>query len=90
MKEEKVSASGSTVNSPLNGEQPYFARVGYDDMRTLTGRILTIVDASYGDAVQRKAVKDLMKQAIWWGWAEHLERPDPDMPVGIPGDLEDR
>jgi hypothetical protein len=30
----------------------------------LQGRILTIIDASYSDVVQRKAVKDLVRQAF--------------------------
>jgi len=30
-------------------------------MRFLEGKVLTIIDASYGDLVQRKAIKDLIK-----------------------------
>lgn len=35
----------------------------------LTGRLLTLVDASIADVVQRKAQKDLFRQAVW-GWYE--------------------
>lgn len=34
----------------------------------LEGRVLTLVDASFQDPVQRKAFKDVVRQAIW-GWA---------------------
>lgn len=35
----------------------------------LLGKLLTVVDASTADAAQRKAQKDLFKQAVW-GWYE--------------------
>lgn len=31
----------------------------------LEGKLLTIVDASFSDAQQRKAVKDLVRQRMW-------------------------
>ena len=34
------------------------------NLRELSGRILTIVDASFTDVIQRKAVKDLVKKEI--------------------------
>lgn len=76
------------VDSPLNGEQPLFAKLGYYDLRTLVGRLLTIIDASYPDSQQRKAVKDLVKQEIWFHWANNLDRPNR-IPVGIPGDQDE-
>ena len=33
--------------------------------RYLEGKVLTIVDASFNDNEQRKAVKDLVRDAIW-------------------------
>lgn len=69
------------VDSPLNGQQPLFALLGYGDVRTLEGRLLTIMDASFGDPSQRKAVKDLVRQAIWWHWVPNLHT-DPDQHTG--------
>lgn len=34
----------------------------------LEGKLLTLLDASIADVVQRKALKDLLRQQIW-GWA---------------------
>ncbi len=36
-----------------------------DQQRHLVGRILTIVDASISDTEQRKAIKDMVNQAVW-------------------------
>lgn len=68
--------------SPLNGKQPIFALVSYQDIQTLEGRLLTLVDASFPDREQRKAFKDLVRQAIWWGWVGKLDTDDPSH--GIP------
>jgi predicted kinase len=65
--------------SPLNGNQEIFALLGYDDIRTLEGKLLTIVDASFTDREQRKAVKDLVRQTIWFNWVKYL---DTDQPSG--------
>lgn len=62
--------------SPLNGQQPIFALLGYDDLRTLEGRLLTITDASFSDREQRKAVKDLIRNAIWFDWVPNLDTDD--------------
>jgi len=43
--------------------------VRYERINDLMGKILTLVDASTADAAQRKAQKDLFKQAVW-GWYE--------------------
>lgn len=62
-----------------------FAEIAYNDIRNLEGRMLTIVDASFQDAQQRKAVKDIVRETIWWRWAENLDgRKDKDFPVAIP------
>lgn len=39
-------------------------------INNLVGKVLTVVDASYSDKEQRKAVKDLMTQSIW-GWYDN-------------------
>ena len=67
---------------PLNGRQPIFALVGYHDIRTLEGRLLTIVDAAFSDREQRKAFKDLVRAAIWVNWVRHLDTDDPS--GGVP------
>ena len=64
-------------NSALNGRQPIFALLGYDDVQTLQGRLLTIVDASFSDAVQRKAFKDLVRKEIWFNWVKYLDTDEP-------------
>lgn len=64
------------VYSPLNGRQPIFALLGYDDIRSLEGKLLTIVDASFSDQQQRKAVKDLVRNALWWDWVKYLDTDD--------------
>lgn len=41
--------------------------VRVEHVNILIGRVLTVVDAMGGDGQQRKAQKDLFKQAVW-GW----------------------
>lgn len=62
--------------SPLNGRQPIFALLGHDDIRTLEGKLLTIMDASFTDREQRKAAKDLVRNAIWFNWVPYLDTDD--------------
>lgn len=69
------------VDSPLNGDQPLFALLGYEDICTLEGKLLTINDATQSDPTQRKAVKDLIRQTLWWHWVPSLHR-DPSQPSG--------
>lgn len=46
-----------------------FKIIGYyvweNTLKDLAGKILTIIDASADDIVQRKAIKDLVKQNFW-------------------------
>lgn len=74
------------VHSPLNGGQPLFARLGYDDLRTLEGRLLTLADASFPDPQQRKAFKDILRRTIWFDWANYLDLAGGSFPgsVGMP------
>jgi len=59
--------------SQLNGKQPIFALLSYEDIRSLEGRLLTIMDASFTDREQRKAAKDLVRNAIWFDWVANLD-----------------
>lgn len=63
--------------SNISGEKPIFALLAYDDIRTLEGRLLTIIDASFTDRTQRKAVRDLVRNAIWFDWAPNLDTDNP-------------
>ena len=72
------------VHSPLNGDQPIFALLGWEDVRTLEGKLLTLVDASFPDATQRKAVKDLVRQTVWWHWVPHLDHGPGPANTGMP------
>lgn len=63
--------------SSLNGRQPIFALLGYHDIQTLEGRLLTIVDASFSDPIQRKAFKDLIRKEIWFNWVRYLDTDEP-------------
>lgn len=61
------------VHSALNGRLPLFALLSYEDIRSLEGRLLTIMDASFTDREQRKAAKDLVRNAIWFDWVANLD-----------------
>lgn len=63
--------------SPLNGRQPIFALLGHDDITTLEGRLLTLVDASFSDPQQRKAFKDMLRREIWFNWVKYLDTDEP-------------
>lgn len=44
-----------------------------NDVSSLVGRLLTIVDASYVDKEQKEAVKTLVKKTVWeWSRDWHL------------------
>lgn len=51
----------SKVNSNIDE-----AKLSYDSVITQTGflqgKVLTVIDASYSDVIQRKAVKDLLRE----------------------------
>lgn len=49
-------------------------------IRCLEGKILTIADATTGDATQRKAIKDLLKRELW-DWFEELPREEVQLKV---------
>lgn len=67
------------------GDMGFFAAIYHGNIQNLEGKILTIVDASFVDREQRKAVKDLIRRAIWFDWAGNLEANcNKEFPVGIP------
>ena len=68
--------------SQLNTRQPIFALLGYEDIRNLEGKLLTVVDASFQDREQRRAVKSLVRRAIWFEWVKYLDTDD--VHVGMP------
>lgn len=41
--------------------------IGINDMNNLSGKLMTIIDASFSDKEQRKAMKDVISQSTW-GW----------------------
>ena len=41
--------------------------IGINDMNNLSGKLMTLIDATFSDAEQRKAMKDLFTQTAW-GW----------------------
>jgi len=44
-----------------------------DDISLLEGRILTHIDATFSDAQQRKAQKDILRQMVWdWAIPYHV------------------
>lgn len=64
--------------------EAYYAKITYKDLCSLQGILLTIIDATSGDIQQRKALKDVIREALWFRWVESLDRADPEMPVGMP------
>jgi hypothetical protein len=63
----------------------YYGMVTYENMQNLEGKILTIIDASFQDTEQRKAVKDVFRRTFWFDWMEHyVYRGKCDYSVGMP------
>ena len=55
----------SSPNAPKIDKQQFIQMEVSALKRYLEGKVLTIVDASFNDNEQRKAVKDLVRDAIW-------------------------
>lgn len=52
-------------------------KIEVSELSNLEGRMLTIVDASISDPVQRKAMKDIVSQSVWtWGMDYHYGYTD--------------
>ena len=65
----------------------YYGMVSHDSLQNLEGKILTLIDASYQDKEQRKAVKDIFRRTFWFDWVEHnVYKGKDSMPVGMPND----
>jgi predicted kinase len=63
----------------------YFGLVSYEALQNLEGKILTLIDATFVDKEQRKAVKDILRKTFWFDWVEHhLYKGKENMPVGMP------
>lgn len=65
-------ASGVPVGSGLEMKQ-YI--IFSDSIQGLEGKMLTFIDASISDPIQRKAMKDLLRPMIW-SWAIESDRSD--------------
>ncbi len=61
---KKENLSGSYIKISVNDFM--------DFRRELEGKLLTLVDASHEDAVQRKALKDLFSQLLW-EWVHRIK-----------------
>lgn len=49
----------------------YYGLVSYENLQNLEGKILTMIDASFQDREQRKAVKDMFRRMYWFDWIEN-------------------
>jgi dGTP triphosphohydrolase len=58
--DEEVKVKNVTMSDKVTFDYSVVSQA----IKNLTGRILTIVDASYTDPVQRKAVKDLVRKEM--------------------------
>lgn len=69
---QRVLAVAVENNSP--GEGPKYNSsspiVEHYDIDNLVGKLLTYVDATYSDPMQRSAHKDLIRQSVW-DWYKH-------------------
>jgi hypothetical protein len=72
-KEKPVGVNYSQINDEEKNIRIKYGKdfriVGYytweNTLKDLAGKTLTIIDASFTDVIQRKAVKDLIKQNFW-------------------------
>ncbi len=63
----------------------YYGMVSYDNLRNLEGKVLTIIDASFQDKEQRKAVKDVFRRTFWFDWIENcIYKGKGFLPVSMP------
>lgn len=63
----------------------YYGLVSYEALQNLEGKLLTLIDASFQDKEQRKAVKDMFRRMFWFDWVEYnLYRGKEAGPVGMP------
>jgi hypothetical protein len=87
---EALDGGGFVLEVTYPGENEgwggnYYGLVKYDSLRNLEGKILTIIDASFQDKEQRKAVKDIFRRTFWFDWVEYsIYKGKDSMPVGMP------
>jgi len=63
----------------------YYGLVPYEALQNLEGKILTLIDATFTDKEQRKAMKDVFRRTLWFDWVENsIYKGKDTMPVGIP------
>jgi len=68
-----------------NWGSTYYGLVCYESLQNLEGKVLTLIDATFVDKEQRKAVKDIFRKTFWFDWVEHhLYKGKNAMPVGMP------
>lgn len=63
-------APDSDGTKRVSGE--FLPVIGVDDMNNLSGKLMTLIDATFVDKEQRKAMKDLFTQTAW-GWYHDRE-----------------
>ena len=44
----------------------YYGLLSYDAIRNLEGKLLTLIDATFTDKEQRKAMKDVFRRTLWF------------------------
>ncbi len=66
---ESVVKNDRATSMPFDRYENYSANVSSQNLTALfqhlEGKILTFVDASYPDSIQRNAIKSLLKRALW-------------------------
>ena len=80
-KQKNVNPQPPSLN-PLLGREVKLSYFSVESqIKFLQGKILTIVEASYSDKEQRKAVKDLVNSAISNQLAWVLQLCSPETPI---------
>lgn len=53
--------------------QVYYSILQYEDVCNLQGKLLTIIDACISEPKQNKAIKDIIKEKLWFEWVANLD-----------------
>lgn len=89
----KVETSDGIVLLETEGVK---CMINFEEVDTLVGRLLTYIDATFTDTIQRKAQKDLVKQTVR-GWYDDLQADQfpeldrfgsPKFPINTTGTFE--
>jgi hypothetical protein len=62
----------------------FYAWLYYDNITSLEGKVLTLLDGVLPVGKQCEAAKALFRQMLWNQWVASLKRTSPDIPVGMP------